>query len=186
MNSVLLVYDVPSSLKIANPSPVLRRWGVRVNLSAWIIPTHLVPTEYLDELRDKGVRMHLVEFAEKEQAKIIEFAREELKRHARQIVNVVAEKCSHIREVIDTPASALFGVSEELEDRANEEFYRKWRSVIARGKRELLAAEQCAFGFEITRDVQEALDGLKHVLEAQLSAALAWKDAHKVQSAVAV
>jgi len=173
MRSVLCVYDIADSLKIANPSAKFRKWGFRINLSCWVFPQHLVPSDDIDTLRQQGATVHLVEFAEKDQEKILDLARAELRRHIGTVAKAVNEKCGTIEEALAEAA--------QFDPDQAEAHYKKWRAVLNKGRRELLAAQQCTLGFTITGDVQDALDGLEYVLRSELSFALAWRDQQKQQ-----
>lgn len=168
MNHLLCVYDIPESLKIPNPSPYFRRYGFRINLSCWVFPGHLVPTERIERLRQDGATVELVQFAEQSQEKILEMARNAVKEHCRKTIWYVEEKCERLRDDLNTI---------DFADK-HESMYRRWRSVLSRARRELVAAEQCVIGFGILRDTEAGLDSLKHLLTAQLGAALAWREAN--------
>lgn len=175
MASVLAVYDIPQSLKVKNPSGVFRRYGVRVNLSCWVFPSGLVPTEHIAELTSKGVTVHLVEFAEQAQEKVLELAKAELKRHAKAVAKYVKERCEQTHARMEMFSACPAGQADEHADQE----YRKWRTVLSRARRELIAAEQCSLGFGVTRDVSEAFDGLKNLLSVELALASEWKGNHK-------
>ena len=59
---VMLVYDIPSRSPAANPSGRLRRLGVRVNLSCWVMPEANVPYSLLHGLATQGVRWHVTPY----------------------------------------------------------------------------------------------------------------------------
>ncbi len=185
MSAVLCCYDIPESLKVKNPSGVFRRYGVRINLSAWVFPAGLVPTEHIAELTEKGVTVHLVEFAEKAQEKVLELARSELRQHAKKVAKYVKERCDKINQEFQRD-EILKGTMGETPEQHKEARYRKWRTVLSRARRELIAAEQCALGFGVTRDVEEATDGLKNLLSAELTLALDWKEKHHSKEPAAV
>ncbi len=180
MSSVLCVYDIAESLKIPNPSAYFRRFGFRVNLSCWVFPQALIPTDHIESLRSQGAAVHVIEFAEKDQDKILDLARAELNRHAKSVIELVGDRSKKLRNILELH-SIMFEKQQASEDAQKhaDKVYRKYRSVLSRGKRELLATEQCAMGFAITRDVEDALDGLKNLLSAELDLALAWKDKQK-------
>src|SRR5262245_60722662 len=108
MNSVLAVYDIPENLKIRNPSGTLRRYGFRVNLSCWVFPAGNVPTDVLESLSIQGATVHVVEFAEQAQEKVLELARQELKKHCKKLVEYVEKKCASLRLLLN----ALDGMRE--------------------------------------------------------------------------
>lgn len=168
MNSVMAAYDIPQSLKITNPSCILRRFGIRVNLSCWIFPNGKVPTDVLDRLRCDGATVHLIEFAEQSQEKILDLARSELRRHANAVVKYVNDRTGEMKQ----RQTAMSLASDE----AKGKFYRKWRGIVGRARRELVSAQQCAFAFGLTQDVETAFESLRHVLTASLNEAIAWND----------
>lgn len=170
MNSVLCVYDIADSLKILNPSARFRRWGVRVNLSCWVFPGNLVPHEDISRLREQGAAVHLVEFAEQAQETILTLAKAELRKHAVKMVKYVEGRSQKALAILDVP-----GFIEDNADK-DEKAYRHWRAILSRGRRELLAAEQCAMGFNVSRDVTDAFDALRNLLAAEMDLVLAWRD----------
>ena len=167
MQSTLIVYDIAESLKIANPSPVMRRHGVRLNLSCWVVPCNLVPTDFLEKLRSQGADVHLLQFADGDWDKVLALAKDALKRHCRDVTQMVRAKSLVLQNQLTL---ALAG------DDSTDKNYKRWRSILSRGRREALATEQCAMGFGLTHDCQEALDGLKNTLAAEMDKALAWRD----------
>jgi hypothetical protein len=170
MNSVLAVYDIPQALKIHNPSAALRRFGFRVNLSCWVFPGSCVPTDILNDLKSHGATVHIVEFAEQAQEKILTLARLALREHASKMVKYVNSRTEKIRSVLeDAPL---------MNDEVKEAWYKKWRSVLNKANRELIAAEQCAMGFSVTGDVSEATNALKSLLGAELNQAITWREAN--------
>lgn len=166
MNSTLAVYDIPKALRIPNPSAQLRRYGIRLNLSAWIFPPGRVPVDVLEDLKAAGGSVHLIEFAEKSWEQVLDLARAEVRRVCKDAAKYVQGRVEAIRlsiEIMQDEPAFLDGL------------YIKWRAVIGKARRELLSAEQCAFGFTIAGDVTDATEALKQLLAAQLDAALAWK-----------
>lgn len=171
MNSILCVYDIPQRLKVSNPSMRLRRYGFRVNLSCWVFPEGRVPVDEIDNLRDAGATVHLIEFSEQAQEKVLDLARAELRRHVKGVMKFTQERVGLLKEAIAD--------AEHCPDiAAPDDIYKKWRSVLNRARRELLNAQQCALGFEITRDVDDALECLKNVLSGEFNLVLAWRAAH--------
>lgn len=50
----MLMYDIPDAAEINNPSARLRRIGLRLNLSVWLVPTGSVPQTLINELLAVG------------------------------------------------------------------------------------------------------------------------------------
>ncbi len=173
MNHILAVYDIAESLKIKNPSPEFRKYGVRINLSCWVFPGHAVPHDAIEKLRGQGAEVHLVEFAEQAQEKILELARTELRKHLRKMIQFVEKRCEKCQNSL--ASASVYGIEVGLES----PMYRKWRSVISKARRELIASEQCAMSFGLASDVNEGINALENLLSAELGAALAWKAAQK-------
>lgn len=76
----LVVYDIPAYRGIANPSPVFRKIGFRLNKSVWVVPTHLIPWETLHDLQRQGSQCGDVKFDVTEAAAIQAMAIEALSR----------------------------------------------------------------------------------------------------------
>lgn len=172
-NSVLTVYDIPQALPIKNPSRVFRRYGFRCNLSCWIFSAGHVPSDEIDRLRRDGATVHMVRFAAEDQSKILDLCRDELRKAARKMLEFIAEKSRPMKRILEE-------YSAEVLTEKSRQFlkgpYKKWRTLINKVRRELEAADQCAFAFEIGRDVADAFDAVRKVLCVELEAALLWKD----------
>lgn len=87
----LLIYDIPEGAEldgrpVLNPSGFLRRIGVRVNLSCWVIPEGDIPYNLLNNLRQAGATWHVVRFAPEEGRKLIEMAVESLRREVSEAI----------------------------------------------------------------------------------------------------
>lgn len=82
----LLVYDVPTRLKIANPSGRLRRLAFRINLSCWVIRRTSIPYAYLNRIANQGVKWRVVSFDAGEAANLVSMAIENIKSEIREAV----------------------------------------------------------------------------------------------------
>lgn len=142
MNASLLVYDIPDASGVANPSGRLRRLGVRVNLSAWVIPTSDIPYAFLHRLAARGVTWHAVKFDASEGDKLIELATSaiklELQRGIASARRSAADAAAEL-ETADEPAAA------ELR------FNRQTRAIVARVNKLIKDMRECAgrFGVDI-------------------------------------
>lgn len=82
----LLVYDIPDSAGIRNPSSRLRPIAVRINLSGWIIKKDDVPYALLNEMRLQGANWHVVEFPDNQAPVLLAMAREALRKEVEAVV----------------------------------------------------------------------------------------------------
>lgn len=165
MNHVLCAYDIPEKLKIANPSSRFRRFGIRINNSVWIFPGSSVPAQDIEILKAKGATVRLVEFAEKDEGLILEIAQTELVKHALAMKEYLADRAAKMKAVATQLQAAQ-------DDRP---VWKRWRSVLAKVRREIIGMESCAFAFGITRSVEESQAQLRLLLSAEMDAALAWR-----------
>jgi hypothetical protein len=171
---VLCVYDIADSLKLPNPSGHFRRFGFRLNLSCWVFKANNVPTDAIDNLRKQGANVELVEFAEKSNDKILALARAALQKHAKDLVKMVRERCEVAKSVVEKITNAVMDPTVKRE--VATKWYKKWRAVLSKGRRELIVAETCAFSFDISRDVDDAFNGLKNILGSELTLATDCRD----------
>lgn len=70
----LIVYDIPQNSGVPNPSGYFRQFGVRINLSCWIMPESAIPYPYLREMHRQGVRWEAVAFDPRENANLTRMA----------------------------------------------------------------------------------------------------------------
>jgi hypothetical protein len=56
MATKILTYDIPSAINFPNPSNILRRRGVRFNLSCWILDEDRVPWSLVEDMKQAGIR----------------------------------------------------------------------------------------------------------------------------------
>ena len=161
MRSVLLVYDVPTNLKITNPSEKLRALGFRMNLSCWVIPEHLIPWDYLYEL-PISVSWEIVRFDEKEKGKLRDLARKALEREAGQIRAAMEESIAKAQAKL---AKVAFP-DEALMCKAR----RATQIGLARAKRLLRKAEEAALAFDLLAEVNEAYGATRHAIGAAQAA----------------
>lgn len=141
----LLIYDIPSSVSIANPSGFLRRRAVRVNLSCWVIPEERIPYKLLTRLREAGCTWHVVRFDATEADKLIVMVRQSLAKQAEEAVLRLGESIDGVE-----PREGEAGL--ETADRLRSRTRQAEKRV-----RELLAdLETAAKSFGIARDVWDA------------------------------
>src|SRR5262249_44000689 len=101
MATHLLVYDIPKKSGLANPSKRLRRLGVRINLSCWVIREENIPWNLLNELREGGASWHTVAFADDEAQTLLTMALEALQRDADAAAKRAEESIARADSLLD-------------------------------------------------------------------------------------
>lgn len=139
----LLIYDIPQRSNLANPSPFLRRMAVRANLSCWIIPTHLIPYSYLNELADGGATWHVVQFDTNESEKLLKMARESIAREMRAALNRARKAAQDAAVAYENP--------EEGETPTIANFEERVHRAVRRAEEVLRDLETAAGVFSIER-----------------------------------
>lgn len=71
MQACLLIYDIPETSEVENPSNEFRRIAVRVNLSCWVIPFDNIPWTILHNMNERGATTHIVKFDSSENEKLL-------------------------------------------------------------------------------------------------------------------
>lgn len=177
-NAVLFVYDIPSKSDLPNPSNQLKRIGIRVNLSCWVIPESRVPYDLIRELDAGGATTEVVRFDESE--------REKLERLAK---NALIAECGRVQKAFETSlATAEMALADDeeryeqrrmmgipaigttpSEDEPTPEDKREKRAKAAmnRAKRSLEAAKECAIAFDLLADVEELIAGTANAVKAE-------------------
>ena len=167
MRSCFVSYDIPSSLKIANPTAKLRSLGIRMNKSVWVMPEHCVPHGYLDEIREAGAAVYIVRFDEAEQGKLLEMARRALESEAARIVKGMEESIARAERIMQP--EGFLPVSEEQTER-----YEKYmRVVLRRAGKELIAAKCASSSFDLFQTLEYAFTATAQAIKAAQDAFLA-------------
>lgn len=104
MQVSMLVYDIPSG-KFWNPSAVLRRRGVRVNLSCWAIPYENIPWNLLQQMKEAGCLWHVVSFSDEEGENLARLAIDLLSREVVEITKRAAKSYRKALEKFNTDPS---------------------------------------------------------------------------------
>jgi len=176
---LLVIYDIPESLKIPNPSGSFRRYGFRLNLSAWCFPQNAFPSDAVEALRVAGASVEVIRFHPEDQEKLISWCKREVKKYLKDLVEKAQAKCGDLRRTLESWDKPHPELSGDERTTVPEKHYRRWRSVIARARRELVSAEQCALSFGITGDLVDGTSALKNLISSELGAALAYREKQK-------
>lgn len=86
MNVYTLFYDIPEASGLANPSTRLRRIGVRINLSCWLVREDEIPHHLLNELTEGGAIWWLIKQDVSEAPKLVAMALASMAKEAGDIV----------------------------------------------------------------------------------------------------
>lgn len=158
--ATMLVYDIPQGSKIPNPSDVLRRRGVRINLSCWIIPDDRVPFTLIDELKKGGAVVYTVHYDTMELDKIKALAFDLLKQEVARIRATLGATLakSIIRYAKAKEQSSADGVNSTTQ-------YVKFG--LRRAKHHLNSAQESATAFDILADANDLFNALRFELATQ-------------------
>lgn len=140
MNSpCLLIYDIPESSSVRNPSGELRRRAVRINLSCWVICEQDIPYYLLNEMQIGGATWHVVRFDPREGENLLRMAIESLKRD--------------LKTAVKRAKTARWRAGEQLETNADlTKYERQARVIVRRVKKMLDSAREAANRFGIGED----------------------------------
>lgn len=138
----LLIYDIPEDSKMPNPSPDLRRLAVRVNLSCWVIPNHLIPHSLLNEIDDNGGVWHVVKFDASEADTLLQMA----SRSLRADVQKAVKSCE---ESVRSAAVKSDEVAEEDAVKGLTKYLRSTGQAIRRTEKLLSDYRAAAEGFGV-------------------------------------
>jgi hypothetical protein len=181
---VMLIYDIPSVMDdlCPNPSPKLWRVGFRLNDSCWVLPTknleHGIVTDLLTlwhsaELNGRKVKTYTIEYAESQNEKVREIAREKL---SEEIVRIHTSLITRL----DSAAKRLDAAREELrssplwneadEDKLECKRGNEVRAIIRQSATLLESAIECAQTFDETENVADLLNALRDAIRSERDA----------------
>lgn len=149
MRVQMLVYDIPETSDLQNPSAELHRRGIRLNLSCWAIPDGRVPWSLLSELSQGGATWYMVQFAQEEEVKICEMVVRSLTREVELAQRAAEHAEQRARELAD----------DDMGRKQLVLYRRRAFAALSLAKRRLAAAEQCAEGFReerVTNVIEQA------------------------------
>ena len=161
----LLVYDIPEASGLSNPSGLMRRFAVRINLSCWVLPLKNLPLLPVREWVEKGASVEVVEFDEGEREKVVALARRALQREVEEMRRTVEASVAKVRERYAGVKALGTGTTERSEalDRAGHYAY----LIGYRAKALADAAEECALHFDLTGDVAPLVGALRKTIKAK-------------------
>ena len=138
MQAVLLVYDIPDTAHVRNPSRQLRRIAFRANLSCWVIREDLIPWNLLDELAQAGAEWHTVQFADGESKKLLQMALSAIRKESARAVGAMNKSLTRAEQL--------------AENGEPERYARRAAAAARRAERMLDALENAAACFELSPD----------------------------------
>lgn len=155
----LLVYDIPSASKLRNPSDLLRRFGARINLSCWVLPTKNLALLPIKEWEEKDATVEIVEFEEHEREKVLALARRSIARDVDEMQAYVDRTVAEVRRRFARVRGLATG-SEERDEafaRAKQFAY----VAVYRAKNTADAAEEASLHFALTGEVAPMVAALR-------------------------
>jgi hypothetical protein len=161
----LLVYDIPSNIKLRNPSMLLRRWGARINLSCWVLPMGNLALLPLKEWVEKGATVEVVEFGEHEREKVVALARRAIMRDIEETRGFIEAVIENVRKRLKAAMDLPLGSQERIEAVKLVENYQY--AALWRAKAIADAAEEAALHFDISGDVDSLADALRAGIKAK-------------------
>lgn len=161
----LLVYDIPADSKLRNPSMLLRRWGARINLSCWVLPTKNLALIPMKDWIEKGATVEVVEFEEHEREKVVALARRAIQRDVEEMSSFVENAVREVRRRCSLVERHPSGSAEreEVLERAEKYAY----TALWRAKGIADAAEEAALHFALTADIEQIVEALRHSIKAK-------------------
>lgn len=161
----LLVYDIPEASGLSNPSGLMRRFAVRINLSCWVLPLKNLPLLPVREWLSKGASVEVVEFDEGEREKVVALARRALQREVEEMRKTVEESVAKVRAKYVAVKGLAAGTTERGEalDKAGHYAY----LIGYRAKALADAAEECALHFDLTGEVAPLVEALRKTIRAK-------------------
>jgi len=162
IKAILLVYDIPQGTGIANPSYILRGYGFRINLSAWIIPQSKIPYFLIERMRAKGCSVETVRFDERDTNQIRALGRSALTGEIKRIRRSLDESVTKLQAKVanmDVDGERVLYYSEGARDYAE--------ASLRRAKVALRKAEEASLAFDITADVKDLFESVQEHLKAK-------------------
>lgn len=156
----LLIYDVPTGVPV-NPCNRLRRIGVHLQLSGWVVPEDKLPMNYLNSLTELGVTWDYVRFDDSEIPKLVARAEQAIARETQQIAERLAESMERAGTAYEAPAEGDPNVR-----RRNYLYRVDAAAKSARKRLEDLDAARAVFGLPQATIDMTALQGRVGTLRA--------------------
>lgn len=178
-----LTYDIPDRLgkECPNPSYWLWWYGFRDNLSCWVLPDGSLKSprvqQELELWREYGVKVRLVRYHPDDVETIREMCREELATHVKEAHTSLLQRIDDSLKRVQKAEAAMQAHEEESGIKYDAE---QWayptkhhlatvRGLLRHACGELEGAIRCAQLFDEYESVEELLQGLHKVLQAEVA-----------------
>lgn len=147
--AVMLSYDIPSGVKWGlDHRKVLRKIGLRINLSDWILPAERIPTKLIEQMENRGANVHVLRFDETDAPKVKRLAIERLQQQIKDLRDRLGES-------LDEAASKLKQAEKEQSADLSEKAVLYARAALKRTERYIAEATEAATAFDILGEVDE-------------------------------
>lgn len=180
---VMLVYDIPTDKNdvCPNPSGMLWRYGFRMNLSCWVIPTRNMERARIKEelaLWDANkIKWHVVPYADSAMDQIRGIAQEKLDEEVRRVHTSFIEMIATADETLKEKYAEFDAIVKEggevtTKQREKVESLRdnRVRTILRQAAERLNAAIECAEAFDTTEQLADLLRGIKTAHESYVLA----------------
>jgi hypothetical protein len=158
-----LMYDIPEVSNLDNPSCRLRRLGVRINKSVWIIPTESMPYMLLNSLTEGGAVWHSAPFADNAGEALVAMGTAFLTKEIQEMTARLEESFREYGNKLDSTEVT----TEDERQAAAKKYQSSIRAAIRRCERMLEESAEgaAAVGIDVT-----TLSGLKEDMCKRASA----------------
>ncbi len=184
---VLLIYDIPQALasECPNPSYLLWKYGARINLSCWFMPAESLErddikrmltrwkryTTYVDDhgVTQTGVTCFVIPQDPMQRNAIRGIALlnldEEIRRQHTSLI-----ECLNNADLALKAAQDAEDATERSRSAAQGKRDNAQRAKLKKANDEMAAAIRCAEAFDMTMEVKDLLEGLRHAISARREA----------------
>lgn len=182
-------YDIPSGNGFPNPSPYVRFFAVRDQLSSWVMRTSSFPLierflRLIDQFNDKQenpdmrVRYRLRPYHNMSEEEIKNDAVQALEKEAASIHGRLIKSLDDATKVFDKAYKEAEEADGHVTLKNREKFtldkVRKSKAALVRSQKALNAAVSAAEQFDRTMEASVLLDGLRETIKSQNEAFNAW------------
>lgn len=160
---VQLMYDIPSTARMDNPTAFLRSIGFRTTKSCWVIPEQVIPYTFIKEMREKhGCTVDVVRFDPSEGLHIMRMATKVFQKELdEQIARTLAGVKESEKKLTDVDEDGNTLVAAER-DAEHQSYLDQCRRNLFKLRDHVKALENAMREFGIARD-RVTLDNARNV-----------------------
>lgn len=151
-------YDIPTKCNPGDVRGLLRRIGVRLQKSVWIVPDANIPRIPVDKWEAAGMKIDMVRFDERDGETILKLARRALALEADAVREVLEQNTKRLRSLVALSATGDPKSVKQARSIAG--------SASRHAKRLLESAKEAALAFDLLGDVEELFKGVRETIRA--------------------